>query len=813
MKRTLVALLFCPLVSVGRSSGNSALVPTSYREILAKAGFIGLRSDHSLTEVGEKNSYLLLALIGNARLEAKRITFRADRIVFIYYLKEADTGVTHPFEIYAEGNVVVGPGPEYGVTPKVFLTAGALYYDGRTLQGLAADVAVRARRNRESTGSDLPQSLALFAKELRFRAHVEKVKKKAKKARVVFHYFAGKDIVVTTCDLARPHWGLKCESLEAEEEKADETGKKDRQYTFRLGGTYLEVGGRRILPLPPAVASTRYFNGVPLKRVSYVNSRKFGYGFRSTWTLNRTPLLGSALKALKRKTGVPTEVDVQLDVFSKRGVGVGTEIEYGRKPSSWRGEAWRNMKGDLRFYWIHDQGEDRKEDELFPGHPPDEWRTKDRFRLRTFHRMTVPVLGSLDWEVSHWRDRNFYKEFFERELYRERNPGNPETYFQWRRPVGDDLLFSVLTRPRVNDFQDYVEYLPEGKVELFPKRLSDVAGPTVQAEARAGNLRFRPDDFNKDTKDSFRTGRYHAQGTAALPVGISRYIRFRPYYEAKGTIYERRWQIQGGADRLVQDAGVTASTHFWRNYRFDSSLLNTSVIRHVIVPRVSYYNAFYSNHDKSEFYQFDSIDALDRLEYLELALATYLLGRSKGVPKSARGAVRRLIELRARVRYYPEPTRDHMRGGPGGKPQRWSNVYLDCFADVFSPYVQVGVESEIDTSRGIGFAVLDPYITVGLPGRFRATMGELFIAKDGVAGIPKSNYLWANVYWQISPLYLVEAYYRYDFANNSVSEQYYGISRVFHCFTVETGVEIDEGEDELKWMIHAYPTGTKRVRW
>ena len=48
------------------------------------------------------------------------------------------------------------------------------------------------------------------------------------------------------------------------------------------------------------------------------------------------------------------------------------------------------------------------------------------------------------------------------------------------------------------------------------------------------------------------------------------------------------------------------------------------------MPRVTYSHAFYSSENHTQFYQFDEIDMLDKLEYLELAVATYLLGRREG---------------------------------------------------------------------------------------------------------------------------------------------------------------------------------------
>jgi len=423
--------------------------------------------------------------------------------------------------------------------------------------------------------------------------------------------------------------------------------------------------------------------------------------------------------------------------------------------------------------------------------------------------MELPGIGMLDAEISHWRDRNFYKEFFENELYRERNPQNPETYLLFRRHVDRDSFLSVLLRPRVNDFQTYTEKLPQAKLELLPKRMPTVVGPTLQGKLEAANLRFRPDTFQKRTKGSFRTGRYHAEGIIALPFGLKRYLRVRPFYEVATTLYERRWQRHGAGERLVQKTGITIGTHLWRNYHLPWSFFGNQRIRHIIVPKISYANAFFSSRDHEQFYQFDSIDALDKLEYLELALGTYLLGFRKGTPPAALSIVRRLAELKARILYYPKPRRDNLLGGPGGVAASWSNLMLEGFIDLLSPYLSIGVEAEFDGNRGKGFLIMDPYVVVRWPRRFILNVGNLYMARDPLLGISKSNYFWANFYWLISEDYYAQAYFRYDFANKQVAQQYYGLSRRFHCLTVETGVEVDEGDNEVRWILRAYPTGSR----
>ncbi len=800
MKRVVAAIAAGLLACEGAATAAGAEGIAGPRDALQAAGFVAQRADTMRGGCDNERAptCLYLALLGNARIEMTRVVFRADRLLFVYYLNPHKVEIAHPFVIYAEGNVIVGPGSEYEYGPEPFLSAEALLYDGRLLQGLAVNTTLHVRNVASLDEENLPTTLMLVARELRFRGKVQDVQAAGDKARVGFHYFSGKDITVSTCDLSTPHWGLKCGSVQVVEEE-DSPG----EYMIHPRGQYLSIADRRILPLAPASVSTRYFRAMPLTRLRVGKSGRFGYNARTAWDLGRIPGTAQLLRGFRSATGVPVRAELLVDGLAERGAGVGAEIRYGSRPRRWIGRSWKNAAGELRLYGIHDTGEDRRQDELYEGRSPDAWRATDRYRLRYFHRQEMPILGFFDAEVSTWRDRNFYKEYFEHELY---DAHAPQTYVQWRREFSNTVLASVLYEPRVNEFENAKEYLPEGRLELFPQRVTDAIGPTVEGAARAGNLRYLPDaEFDPDG-DSFRTGRYHAEGTAALPFGAGRYLRLRPYYAFRGTYYERRWSAPGDAERVVQEGGASAGTQIWRNYPAKVGWLGINGIRHVIVPEATYANAFYSSRDHAEFYQFDSVDALDRLQYLELALATYLLGRRERTTPGVTGAVERLLELRARTKYYPNAGRDHRHGGDG-KPMNWSNVHLDIFTDLVHRNITIGVEAEIDTERGKGFEALSPYIVLRLPGRFVITAGDLFLTGDRALGRKESNYFWADIDWNLSDVYALSAYYRYDFARGTTAEQFYGISRVFDCVTFQMGVEIDDGDGDVRYVVQALPAG------
>ena len=137
-------------------------------------------------------------------------------------------------------------------------------------------------------------------------------------------------------------------------------------------------------------------------------------------------------------------------------------------------------------------------------------------------------------------------------------------------------------------------------------------------------------------------------------------------------------------------------------------------------------------------------------------------------------------------------------------------MYLNLFSDILMRNVTVGVEAEIDTERGKGFAVLNPYVRLRVPGVLQLTVGELFTTGDRRINRAESNYFWADVYWYLSDTYTLDAYCRYDFARKSLGRQYVGLSRAFDCFTLQTGVEYDKIDNDVRWTVHVYPSGYDR---
>ncbi len=803
MKKVVILLVLCSLCSQGAEAQNDTNPVSSVRDALVRSGFIAHRAERKESIVNSDFTYFLHALLGNARLETKQVIFNADRILFVYYLNGKKLHMTHPFEIYAEGNVVITPGREYDKGPKVFLMSDALYYDGRTLQGLAVNTRVRVTGLNSLDKPEVPRKLGLLTKELRFKGKIKRLKEAADDAKVIFHFFKGKEISVSPCDFSSQHWGLKCDTITATREK------NKNSYLLQTEGQGLALMDHKVLPLPPISVSSNLFRSIPLRRAEVLSSRKFGYGMRTTWDAAKLFGLEPLAKKLERKTGVPVETDLEFDAMSKRGIGIGSGLRYGTRPVNWKQEqSWRNIAGNLRVYGIHDTGEDRHEDELYGGHDGDDWRKDDRYRLRYFNRMRLPVVGEINTEVAMWRDRHFYKEFFEREFYGERTP---ETFVQWRRKFGESTVASAFFRPRVNPFENYTETLPEAKLQFFPRSVSDTFPRiTVKGRAQVGNFRFQSDDLYRSA--GYRTERYHTSGGIALPMGLGRYIRFRPFYELSGTKYRQRYDSHYAPDRLVQTGGVAAATHLWNNYRLTTSWFDLGTIKHVIVPEISYHNSFFSSEDHENLYPYDDIDLLDQLEYMELTLATYLLARKvqdKGVTDQQNApTIRRLLELRTRVRYYPRASRDNRHGGLAAEdPENFSNVYVDLFSDIIHPKITLGIEGQIDTNRGKGFAVLDPYIRFTPVPEFAASVGELFITGDRALSREESNYFWADLRWKISRLYSIRANCRYDFAQEEFGEHSISIARSFHCFTVIGGLEYDNGDNELKYTIHVYPSG------
>ena len=307
------------------------------------------------------------------------------------------------------------------------------------------------------------------------------------------------DAVYSTCEFAEPHYSFRCKELVLTEH--------DDHQTFTSYRNVLWVEGIPIFYLP-VFGGRSDLNARPLRAATFEQSSRFGRFFSLLWSDD--VVIGG------EKWG---EWRLRTDMRSKRGPGVGPELEYGRP----------GFKGELLTYWQKDNEEtDKFNDSPVP--------RDERGRVRWEHRHRLGEDTRLDFSLYEFSDRNFQPEYLEKEFLEGRDP---ETYATLRWQNRHDTA-SLSGKFHNDDFRTETTEEPEGILRR------------TGAPATAAWTRFLPLDQLTYSMD-FRAGAYQRRFDEDLGVGGDRIVRQDAVFRAEGV----KWVGPIALSPLVT-AGATA---------------------------------------------------------------------------------------------------------------------------------------------------------------------------------------------------------------------------------------------------------------
>ncbi|MFN0057404.1 MAG: hypothetical protein ACKVX7_03020 [Planctomycetota bacterium] len=576
--------------------------------------------------------------------------------------------------------------------------------------------------------------------------------------------FFGEDVRITTCDFGVPHWSLAAAKLEATQNPSDEPAPAEESrnsYTLELERVRLRLWERPILPIPSVTWDTRWNRYIPLRRIAYSNSSKYG---------NRVETLWNGNLLLPRGWRRDLDLGLRLDYLSARGTGYGVELEYGDKPRKWSGapERFIDLYGRATYFGIHDRGEDRND--LMP-------ETEDRYRTRWHQRARFRTNTWVDLEYAVESDRNFLNEYYESEA---RGEKRPENLIYVRQPLADDIAATLLAKRRIVNYRTEVERLPEVSLLVVERPLGS-SGFTLDSVARASYLRFQPDDLSPLPSEQMT--RADLRNRLAYVVGRSTYGRLRPVAEVRGTVWEEDLERGNRIERFSVGVGANLAWHLSKQFPFQSRLWNADALKHIIEPELRYRSRFENNVDPALLFPFDATETVDREEVVTFALKQYVFARE--LPKDAKEPAlnrhRKLLEADLAIDLFPDPVRDNARDS-------WGPLKGELLV---SPYPGVGVAQRAEYNVEEG-------------GRFDRYLGSVSYepARGTVLSVGnrydrhRQHSLTGSVRWAASAKYEAIALYEYDQRRRRQVNQLYGVLRHFHCWSMLLSLEVDEGEDD-----------------
>jgi len=419
--------------------------------------------------------------------------------------------------------------------------------------------------------------------------------------------WTGRDVTVTTCTAADPHFALAAGEVEIIE--------RDREFEVIVRGQTLQLGGTSVLPLPDAHIFTGSQSEFPIKSVGAGYSGKEGAKgalvLGKTW--NQT---GGALHNwLFGRPESEFRGDWELGVgwIQERGVPLEGAVSYGAKGL---------YEGRTEGFWLDDHGTNLREIQSnFDGSPID---NESRGAVRSQNRVHFGENTHLDLVAFHAADPAVYSEFFGRDY---RTAEVPETSAYLHAADGN-RLFTVGTRFNLDSFsyrddralaEKFTEELPVVTFHWLAQPIAETPWGTpivVDMATEVGQRRSDYDD-TATTRVSDRTLRADQLVELSAPFHLGP-LNIRPFGAAHGTFYDDA--IDGESEgRIAFDAGVQLGTRLSRTWSWQDED-GPHGVRHVIAPRVSYLNRFRVDDDPSEFFQFDATDALKEQELVRVEL-------------------------------------------------------------------------------------------------------------------------------------------------------------------------------------------------
>ncbi len=476
---------------------------------------------------------------------------------------------------------------------------------------------------------------------------------------------------------------------------------------------------------------------------------------------------------------------VHLDYRTERGVGTGAD--FNAHLGRW-GEA------SLSYYYTHDQ--DPSEDDA-GNEMPD-----DRQRLHFGYVATPWTNLTLRSQVRYESDAMMEHDFFE-SAYRQ-NP-QPNSFFEATK-FWDNFALDLYAQPRVNDFLNTVERIPEMKLTGWRQQIG--ASPLYyESESSAGFYRRRFAETNGVSEpdyDAFRGDTYHQ---ILLPWTFFNWLNVTPRAGGRFTYYGGSTATNATSDdisRGVFNTGAEVSFKASRTWAgLTNGLLQLDGLRHIVEPSVNYVYVPQPNERPWELPQFDSelpslrmlpieypnynaIDSVDAQNVLRLGLRNRLQTKRNG-------QLDNLLEWALFTDWRLDRNEDQTT---------FSDVYSDL---TFRPrsWITFASEMRLDVDEG-KWRLAFHSLTLQPANVWSWSVGHYYL-RDDYRDVPTAlgegnDLLFSSVFLRLNENWGLRATHFYELNEGYMQEQLYSLYRDFRSWTGALTVRWQEerdGEDDF----------------
>ncbi len=336
---------------------------------------------------------------------------------------------------------------------------------------------------------------------------------------------------------------------------------------------------------------------------AHANNLNFTAGYRSAYG----PFL---LNTYSWFLGNEADGKLHLDYREKRGVGAGPDLNL--HLGQW-GEATFN------YYYLHDHDPNESISttsfsNLLGTIPENRQRFYFAYQATPFTNLNLKAM------VNYQSDPLVLHDFFESEYTQNPQPNS----FVEANKYSENWSLDAEATPRINDFFDQVERLPDVKLTGFRQQIFNTP-IYYESESSAGYYRKMFADTNNPALPDYSAARADTFHQLLLPWTFFNWLNLTPHVGGRFTYYSQESGPGGTNDeayRTVFNTGIGASfkaSQLWTGAT--NSLLEIDGLRHIIEPSVNYVFVPNPSTPPSQLPQFDS--QLPSLELLPVQFPDY----------------------------------------------------------------------------------------------------------------------------------------------------------------------------------------------
>ncbi len=477
---------------------------------------------------------------------------------------------------------------------------------------------------------------------------------------------------------------------------------------------------------------------------------------------------------------------IHLDYRQKRGVGAGPDFNF--HLGQW-GE------GTLRYYYTRDEN---------PGTNLAGVQIPDNRQRVLFTYQATPFTNlTLKSAVQYQSDSDIVKNFFEGEY---RQNSQPNTFFEANR-FWQNFSLDVLAQPRVNNFFETVERLPDLRLTGFRQQLADLP-LYYESESSAGYYRHLFAGTNSPFASrtslfgpanvippNFSAARADTYQQITLPETFFGWLNVAPraggrftYYSAAdvggaGTTFRTNSETYRGVFNTGAEVSFKAS-RLWPGAQ--SKTLDLAGVRHIVEPSVNYVYVPRPTYRPNELPQFDS--ELPSLRLLPIDYPEYNSIDSIDSQNVVRFGLRNKLQTKRAGQvedflYWEVLTDWRLR------PQTNQQTFADLYSDLtLKPRSWVTLQSQTRFNINSGQWRMSLHtLTLEPNDTWSWTIGHFYL-RDDFSGSPTAlgqgnNLITSGLFYRLNENWGLRAMHHFDARNGRMQEQYYTVYRDMRSWT------------------------------